>query len=110
MAVPSFLWEQAVPAYVLSLRWSGKPPVHSVDVVAAGSPSLDAGGPILMPQEEVLTFIEKAPGRVVTNHLEARKHCPTTRRELLQELEKAGLLSKTLIPADGEALVLEPNR
>ena len=73
-------------------------------VVASGSASLDVGGPILMPIEEIISFIEKAPNKVIANHLEALNHCPTTRAQLKLELEKKDLLSKTFIPEDGETL------
>jgi len=75
-----------------------------IAVVAAGSASLDVGGPILMPLEEVLTFIERAPHKVVANHMEALNHCPTTRTILKEALAKRDLLSKTLVPDDGETL------
>jgi L-ascorbate metabolism protein UlaG (beta-lactamase superfamily) len=75
-----------------------------IAVVAAGSASLDVGGPILMPMEEILRFVKKAPNKVVANHLEALNHCPTTRAALRQALEDIGLLGKTMIPEDGETL------
>jgi len=78
-----------------------------IAVVASGGASLDIGGPILMPLEEIITFIQKAPNKVVANHLEALNHCPTTRSQLKHELEKNGLLSKTFIPNDGESLTIE---
>jgi hypothetical protein len=41
--------------------------------------------------------------------MEAINHCPTTRLELKQRLEKEGLLHKTFIPADGERIeVVKP--
>jgi len=78
-----------------------------IAMVAAGSASLDVGGPILMSLEEILTFIQKAPHKVIANHLEALNHCPTTRAQLKQALEKRGLLSKTLIPDDGQTVTLD---
>lgn len=78
-----------------------------IAIVAAGSASLDVGGPILMPLEEIITFIQKAPNKVIANHLESLNHCPTTRLQLKQELEKQGLVSKIFIPNDGETLTLE---
>ncbi len=78
-----------------------------IAVVAAGSASMDVGGPILMPLEEIITFIEKAPHKVIANHLEALNHCPTTRSALKHELEKRDLLLKTFIPNDGETLIFE---
>ena len=80
-----------------------------IAVVAAGCASLDVGGPILMPLEEIITFIQKAPNKVIANHMESLNHCPTTRSQLKQELEKRDLLSKTLIPHDGETLRIEVN-
>ena len=80
-----------------------------IAVVAAGSASLDVGGPILMPLEEIITFVRGAPHKVIANHLEALNHCPTTRSHLKQTLENNGLLSKTFIPNDGETLTIEVN-
>jgi L-ascorbate metabolism protein UlaG (beta-lactamase superfamily) len=78
-----------------------------IAVVAAGSASLDIGGPILMPLEEIRTFVRAAPGKVIANHLEALNHCPTTRSQLRQMLEDNDLSSKTFIPNDGETLSFE---
>jgi L-ascorbate metabolism protein UlaG (beta-lactamase superfamily) len=78
-----------------------------VTVVAAGSASLDVGGPILMPMDELVTFIQKSPNKVIANHMEALNHCPTTRLQLKQELEKNSLLSKTFIPNDGDTFTVE---
>lgn len=78
-----------------------------IAVIAAGSASLDIGGSILMPIEEIITFIETAQNKVVANHMEALNHCPTTRSKLKQKLEEKNLLSKTYIPYDGETLNIE---
>ncbi len=78
-----------------------------VAVVAAGSASLDVGGAILMPMEEIITFTRKAPKKVIANHMEALNHCPTTRAQLKGELEKQGLLEKTYIPENGESFTIE---
>jgi L-ascorbate metabolism protein UlaG (beta-lactamase superfamily) len=73
-----------------------------ISVIPCGAASLDVGGPILMPLGEILAFIRKAPGKVICNHLEALNHCPVTRAELAQALEKEGLASKVHVPSDGE--------
>ena len=73
-------------------------------MVAAGSASLDVGGPILMPLAEILAFVKAAPGRVIANHLEALNHCPTRRAALKQALDDHGLRSKVFVPDDGETL------
>ncbi len=78
-----------------------------IAVMASGSASLDVGGPILMPLEELIKFVKQAPGKVVANHLEALNHCPTTRSQLKQEIENMGLLSKVSIPNDGDILTFE---
>jgi len=75
-----------------------------IAVVAAGSASLDVGGPILMPINEVITFIRHAPKNVIANHMEALNHCPTKRAALKQELKVQNLLDKTEIPFDGQTL------
>lgn len=77
-----------------------------IAVVAAGGAALDVGGPILMPLEEIIAFIENAPNTVIANHLESLNHCPVSRPQLKQELKKRDLLSKTVIPDDGETLAL----
>ncbi len=76
-----------------------------ISVVAGGSAQMDVGGPILMPMEEIIEFIELAPGQVVVNHLEALNHCPTKRIQLKEELARKDLVSKTLIPEDGQTLI-----
>ncbi len=78
-----------------------------IAVVAAGCASLDVGGAILMPLEEIITFTQKAPNKVIANHLESLNHCPTTRSQLKQELKKRELLSKTFIPDDGETMIIK---
>jgi len=78
-----------------------------IAVAAAGSAQLDIGPPILMSVEELVAFAKKAPGKVIFNHLEALNHCPTTRVQLRTVLEEHRLLSRSMIPEDGESLVLE---
>ncbi|MCP3923801.1 MAG: MBL fold metallo-hydrolase [Desulfobacterales bacterium] len=77
-----------------------------IAVMASGCASLDIGGPILMPHDELITFVRNAPGKVIANHIETLNHCPTTRLQLKNILENKGLLSKVLIPDDGETLTI----
>jgi len=81
-----------------------------IAVMASGTASLDISDPILMSLEEMAAFVRTAPNMVIANHLEALNHCPTTRLQLKQTLEKNGLLSKILIPYDGETLTVESNK
>ncbi len=91
------VYTQAVAKTLTELR-------PAVAVVAAGSASLDVGGPILMPLSEILAFVQAAPGKVIANHLEALNHCPTRRAALDQVLNDHGLRSKVFIPDDGQTL------
>ena len=76
----------------------------AISVVACGMARLDFLKPLLMTMDDVLKFTQNAPGLVIANHLEAVNHCPTTRAELKQALEKNGLLDKVRIPEDGELM------
>ncbi|MDD9301527.1 MAG: MBL fold metallo-hydrolase [Desulfobacter sp.] len=75
-----------------------------ISVVAAGGASMDIGGPILMTLDEIVSFVQKAPGRVIANHMDALNHCPITRSKLIRCLTQKKLLKKTWIPGDGETI------
>ena len=75
-----------------------------IAVVAAGKAQLDIGRPLLMDLNDLIEFIELAPGIVVANHMEALNHCPVSRASLRKELQARSLSEKVLIPADGESL------
>ena len=82
----------------------------NIAVMASGTATLDISKPILMTLDEQMTFVKNAPGKVIANHLEALNHCPTTRKQLRQELEKNELSAKVIIPADGEQMGFEKPR
>ncbi|MFY7810172.1 MAG: MBL fold metallo-hydrolase [Flavobacterium sp.] len=73
-----------------------------IAVVASGTAQLDIFQPLLMRIDDIIKFVENAPNQVIANHLEAVNHCPTTRKQLKEELIKKGLLDKVFIPNDGE--------
>lgn len=73
-----------------------------ISVVACGTAQLDLFQPLLMRMNDIVRFVKAAPGKVICNHLEAVNHCPTTREQLRQILEKEQLLNKVWIPVDGE--------
>ena len=81
-----------------------------ITVMAAGTATLDISKPILMTVDELITFVQNSPGKVIANHLEALNHCPTTREQLKHELEKIGLLAKVSIPNDGDVLSFESSK
>ena len=76
-----------------------------ITVVAAGNASIDVGGDILMPIEEIVEFIRLSPSKVIANHMEALNHCPITRNELREVLSENNLSDKVYIPNDGESLL-----
>ncbi|MEM6894863.1 MAG: MBL fold metallo-hydrolase [Bacteroidota bacterium] len=73
-----------------------------ISVLAAGSAQFDFFKPLLMTMEDILRFIQDAPGKVIANHMESVNHCPTTRAELKQEIADMGLSDKTWVPDDGQ--------
>ena len=75
-------------------------------VLAAGRASLDWGKPILMPLNEMLEFVQLAPGKVIATHMEALNHCPVTRAQFRGAMIQAGLIDKVFIPDDGNVLTL----
>ncbi len=75
-----------------------------ISVLACGSAQLDVFLPLLMTMEDILKFVENAPGKVIANHLEALNHCPTTRAQLKEKLTENGLLDKVWIPEDGDSM------
>jgi len=78
-----------------------------VVVLNAGAAQFTQGGPITMDLEDVLQVQRAAPwAHLVVVHMEAMNHCLLTRQALRQGLRSAGGSSRTVIPADGETLVL----
>ncbi|RUT69097.1 MBL fold metallo-hydrolase [Flavobacterium cupreum] len=75
-----------------------------IATVACGTARLDIGQPLLMRMDDILKFAVLAPGKVFANHLEALNHCPTTREALKQALIQNNLMSKTVVPNDGECV------
>ncbi|RZJ56168.1 MAG: MBL fold metallo-hydrolase [Flavobacterium sp.] len=75
-----------------------------IATVACGTARLDFGQPLLMRMDDILKFTKLAPGKVFANHLEALNHCPTKRETLKQALIDNNLLSKTVVPNDGECV------
>lgn len=76
----------------------------NISIVAAGSAQFDIFKPLLMTLEDVIKFTKNASGKVIANHMEAVNHCPTTRKQLREELTMHNLIDKTFIPEDGETI------
>lgn len=75
-------------------------------VLPAGAANFGIGGDILLTPDECLELAQLTPGVTVLNHLEALDHCPTTRRDLVEKVARAGLSTRVRVPADGESLSL----
>ncbi len=75
-----------------------------IGVVASGTAQLDIFQPLLMTVEDIVKFAKNTPGEVISNHMEAVNHCPTTRIQLKEVYRKESLSDKTFIPEDGEAM------
>ena len=78
--------------------------------MASGTATLDISKPILMPMDELIKFVLLRKVAIVRNHLEVLNHCPTTRKQLKEELESIGSLSKVYIPNDGDVLTFDRDK
>lgn len=78
-----------------------------VIVLNAGEARFLEGGPIIMGLDDVVNVCKAAPqATVVAVHMEAVNHCLLTRDGLRAGLGRSGVMTKVLIPADGEELRL----
>ena len=75
-----------------------------ITVVACGLAQFDLFQKVLMSKEDIIKFVINSPKQVVANHLESINHCPMTRKDLKEFLEKNKIADKVLIPFDGETL------
>lgn len=92
-------WNQYVEANIAEY----KPDIIVVNAGNAKLPGIDDG--IIMSPEDVVMVCDAAPEAVViASHMEAVSHATTSRAELRQHLEQAGLSHRVLIPLDGETL------
>ncbi|WP_394751034.1 MBL fold metallo-hydrolase [Spongiimicrobium salis] len=77
----------------------------AISVLAAGSAQFDLFKPLLMTMEDILRFVQNAPGKVFANHMESVNHCPTTKEQLRKEVAAIGSTEKVWIPNDGEHMI-----
>lgn len=77
----------------------------NISVLACGTAQLDFGQPLLMRMNDLIRFIQLAPGKVFANHMEALNHCPTTRVQLKSEVIQHNLQHKVDIPEDGASVL-----
>jgi len=78
-----------------------------VIIVNSGAAQFLEGGVITMDVDDVVEVCRAVPGaRVIAVHMEAINHCVLTRSALRAGLEKAGVKTPVLVPADGEELRL----
>ena len=76
-------------------------------ILYCGAASFLTGGPITMNAEDIISVCRETPSAgVVAIHMETLPHCPLTRAELRERLEREGLMGQVRIPRDGEVLAL----
>lgn len=75
-----------------------------VIVAPAGAANMGLGGDILFSVDELVQLTRGCSAEMVFNHLEALDHCPTTRAQLRERMQREGLSERVHIPDDGEAL------
>lgn len=75
-----------------------------ISVLACGTAQFDIFKQLIMHIDDILKFVKNTPGKVIANHMESINHCPMTRKELKDILVDNQLISKVLIPEDGEIL------
>jgi L-ascorbate metabolism protein UlaG (beta-lactamase superfamily) len=79
----------------------------SIIIVNAGEAQFLEGGPIIMGVDDVLKVCQAAPqATVIAVHMEAVNHCMLTRAGLRAGLNNSGVVSRVMIPQDGEELAL----
>jgi L-ascorbate metabolism protein UlaG (beta-lactamase superfamily) len=77
----------------------------AVIVVNASAAQFDAGGPIVMDNDDVIALARSAPeARIVAVHFETVSHSTETRADLRSRLTAEGV-TNVAVPEDGEALV-----
>lgn len=78
-----------------------------LSIIPCGGARLDVGKHIMMNIDEIVKFIELAPGKVYANHMDSLNNCPITREILKKKLNEKGLLKKVFIPEDGESFEVQ---
>ncbi|MEC0109529.1 MBL fold metallo-hydrolase [Paenibacillus taichungensis] len=72
-------------------------------IVNAPNAQLLFGSVITMIPEDIGTILKTSPStKVVAVHMDAIRHCTSSRKDLLQYIEQQQLLDSVVIPEDGE--------
>ncbi len=81
---------------------------YQPDIAITNSGGAQFGGPeglIILNAEQTIRIVKLMPnGKVVATHIESLDHCTTSRADLRQAAEDAGVSGRVIIPADGELL------
>jgi len=76
-------------------------------ILNCGAAQFVTGGPITMNGNDVIRVCREAPTtQIIAVHMETINHCRENRSELRKVLSSDGLLSRVLIPSDGEEIKL----
>ncbi|MDQ9090762.1 MBL fold metallo-hydrolase [Pseudoalteromonas haloplanktis] len=75
-------------------------------VAPTGKAQLDIGAPLLLSEKDIIELASLSTGIIIANHMEALDHCRINRTGLNTLLSQHNLLTRFIIPNDGETLVL----
>lgn len=76
-----------------------------VIILNCGDAQVPGLGPIIMNKEDVYTVFKAAPAAMlIASHMDAVNHAALTRAKLREYSTQTGMLSRLLVPEDGETL------
>ncbi|MCZ7497382.1 MBL fold metallo-hydrolase (plasmid) [Aminobacter sp. SR38] len=94
------IWNEYVEANIAEYR-------PDVIIVNAGDAQIPGLGHIIMNCDDVARVCEAAPNAtIIASHMDAVNHGMTSRSQLRDYLQKAGLSHRVLVPEDGESLTV----
>jgi L-ascorbate metabolism protein UlaG (beta-lactamase superfamily) len=79
----------------------------TITILNAGAAQFDTGHPITMTAEDVIKVLETSPStKVIAVHMDTVNHCGLSRKDLEKVLTDRKLITRTIIPKDGEVIKL----
>lgn len=75
-------------------------------VAPTGKAQFDIGAPLLLTEKDIIELASLSTGIIIANHMEALDHCRISRADLTKLLSQHNLLTRFIIPDDGETIEL----
>ena len=75
-------------------------------VAPTGKAQFDIGAPLLLTEKDIIELASLSTGIIIANHMEALDHCRINRADLSILLSQHNLVTRFMIPNDGETLKL----